>query len=104
MKKSELFAHILSIVSDITEISSDVILSSSRSEEVVDARILVVYFCFRKGLYPTQIAALSGFSHKRVNRLITSANARFSNKGYSKGQFSFYSEVVRSRLGLGGAE
>ena len=45
MRKSELFALILSIVSDITEISKEDIMSKCHKEDVVEARLLVIYFC-----------------------------------------------------------
>ena len=81
MKKSELFALILSIVSDVTEITAQEILSKSIAEEIVEARMLLIHFCFREGLMPSKIASLSGFSHRCINKYISKANSLISNGG-----------------------
>lgn len=58
MCKSEIFAEILNLVGKETEVSPELILSSSKVTEVVDARSIVVFFLTEYGLYPEQIAAL----------------------------------------------
>lgn len=58
MCKSEIFAEILNIVGKETEVSTELILSSSKVTEVVDARSIVVFFLTEYGLYPEQIATL----------------------------------------------
>ena len=58
MCKSEIFADILNIVGKETEVSTELILSSSKVTEVVDARSIVVFFLTEYGLYPEQIATL----------------------------------------------
>ncbi|MCY6351966.1 hypothetical protein OXV71_14400 [Bacteroides fragilis] len=68
MCKSEIFAEILNIVGKETEVSTELILSSSKVTEVVDARSIVVFFLTEYGLYPEQIAT---FLHK------TSASIRY---------------------------
>lgn len=81
MRKSELFALILSIVSDITEISKEDIMSKSHKEDVVEARLLVIYFCRKEGLLPSRIAQLMGMSHRNVNRSLSAVNVLISNGG-----------------------
>lgn len=54
MCKSEIFAEILNIVGKETEVSTELILSSSKVTEVVDARSIVVFFLTEYGLYPEQ--------------------------------------------------
>lgn len=44
MCKSEIFAEILNLVGKETEVSTELILSSSKVTEVVDARSIVVFF------------------------------------------------------------
>ena len=44
MCKSEIFAEILNIVGKETEVSKELILSTSKVTEVVDARSIVVFF------------------------------------------------------------
>lgn len=58
MCKSEIFAEILNLVGKETEVSTELILSSTKVTEVVDARSIVVFFLTEYGLYPEQIAAL----------------------------------------------
>ena len=58
MCKSEIFAEILNVVGKETEVSTELILSSSKVTEVVDARSIVVFFLAEYGLYPEQIATL----------------------------------------------
>ena len=52
MKKSEIFAETLSIVSEATEIEVDDILSDCRREEVVEARALLVYVLSKADFKP----------------------------------------------------
>lgn len=81
MKKSELFALILSIISDVTEISENDILSKSFKEDIVEARMLLIYFCHKEGLLPAKIAELSGLSHRCINKHISKANLLIPNGG-----------------------
>lgn len=66
MRKSEIFAAILSDVSSKAEIDSDRILSSERKEEVVDARYLVIFLLLGNGFYPAMIAERMGMTHACV--------------------------------------
>lgn len=52
MCKSEIFAEILEIVSQETEISVERILSSDKDTETVDARYLLVHILSEMGFYP----------------------------------------------------
>lgn len=99
MRKSELFALILSIVSDITEISKEDIMSKCHKEDVVEARLLVIYFCRKEGLLPSRIAQLMGMSHRNVNRSLSAVNVLISNSGYLNNQLKFYCETIKLRLG-----
>lgn len=50
MKKSEIFQKVLSVVSEHTETSQELILSTSRKTETVDARSIAIYYWKRYGL------------------------------------------------------
>lgn len=78
MKKSEIFAGILSEVSKETEIDSDRILSSERTEEVVDARYLVISMLSYSGFYPQMIADRMGMTPRAVRRAMSEFNSRLS--------------------------
>lgn len=56
MCKSEIFAEILNIVGKETEVSTELILSSSKVTEVVDARSIVVFFLTEYGLSCNAVA------------------------------------------------
>lgn len=91
MNKSELFAHILDVVSRETEVPADDILSESKIVEVVDARSLLAVSLYEAGFYPPVIARymkktpacirylIAGFEHrKNSNKIleISSQNIR----------------------------
>lgn len=56
MIKSEIFASVLRDVCEVTGISERGIMSKSKSEEIVDARHLLVVTLRRSGYYPGMIA------------------------------------------------
>jgi hypothetical protein len=66
--KSELFAKILSVVAETTELSTEIILSQSKTEECVAARALFVHFCCVKGV-PT--CAIRDYLGRKRNDCIT---------------------------------
>jgi hypothetical protein len=49
MDKLEYFSEVMQIVTELTDISGDEILSSCRKSEVVDARWLVIQLMYEKG-------------------------------------------------------
>lgn len=79
MRKSEIFAAILSDVSSEAEIDSDRILSSERKEEVVDARYLVIFLLLGNGFYHAMIAERMGLSARAVRSAILGFEARLAN-------------------------
>lgn len=79
MRKSEIFAAILSDVSSEAEIDSDRILSSERKEEVVDARYLVIFLLLGNGFYPAMIAERMGLTARAVRSAISGFEARLAN-------------------------
>lgn len=76
MCKSEIFAEILNIVGKETEVSTELILSSSKVTEVVDARSIVVFFLTEYGLYPEQIATLLHKTSASIRYLISTFESR----------------------------
>lgn len=75
MCKSEIFAEILNLVGEETEVSKELILSTSKVTEVVDARSIVVFFLTEFGLYPEQIAALLHKTSASIRYLISLKSA-----------------------------
>lgn len=76
MRKSQIFTLVLEAVSRETEIPSELILSSCKQTEVVDARSLLVHFLSLQGLYPSQIALLIGKTPASVRYLMSHFSAR----------------------------
>ena len=56
MRKSELFAEMLSDVSNETEIPSSLITSPSKRDEVLDARSILIHFMSLAGFYNSEIS------------------------------------------------
>lgn len=80
MNKSDIFARILSAVSTATDVPSELILSANRYEETVDARYLLVHLLSRHGLYPSQIAALTGHTRRCINKLLANFPGRLDSR------------------------
>lgn len=78
MCKSDVFQHILAIVSAETEVPPSAILSGDRRAETVDARYILTELCFRHGLYPCAIAAKTGLTARAVNHILATFEERIS--------------------------
>lgn len=72
----EFARQVLDLVSVETEISQELILSKSRSMDIVDARHLVIKLLHSKDIYPSRIAATFGMSPRSVRHVITAFDAR----------------------------
>lgn len=76
MCKSEIFAEILRLVSEETEISTSDILSGSKETDVVDARYLLVYLLYERGFYPSQIALHVSKTKRSINYILSGFSDR----------------------------
>ena len=79
---NKIYNEVLNLVASETEISAEVIVSKSRVEEVVDARQLVVWFCFKAGMHPRTIAEKLGISRQAVCQKIQTIANRRANKAF----------------------
>lgn len=70
MIKSEIFASVLRNVCEVTEIQESDIMSKSKSEEIVDARHLLVVTLRRSGYYPGMIAERLHISGRAVRNML----------------------------------
>ncbi len=95
MKKSEIFAGILTDVSAETEIDGCKILSGSRLEEVVDARYLVIFLLTGNGFYPAMIADRMGMTARAVRSALAGFEARLAG---SPGLRLVFERVARKWL------
>lgn len=94
MYKSSIFSHILAIVSEETEVSEELILSSCRQAEVVDARYILVRLLHEAGFYIRTIATLIHKTDKSVHHILSDFDNR---KRYGK-MLSINYEITRKEL------
>lgn len=92
-KMCKIYKEVLRLVSEVTEISAERIVSHSRLAEVVEARQMVVWFCFKAGMYPRTIAEQLGISRQAVCQKIQTIADRRQNKA-----FEFVFQRVASRV------
>lgn len=94
MSKKTIFARILAIVAEETEISQEAILSKTHREEVVDARHILIYFLSQHGFHPCQIADFIGIRPRSVTYALTSITDRVSASLFLRNQM----ETIRKRI------
>ena len=76
MHKQNIFANTITAVSTATDLPVEVILSKCRSEEAVDARYILFHLLSVNGLYPSQIASLTGHTRRCVNKILSQFSSR----------------------------
>lgn len=93
--KSELFAKILNIVAETTELSTEVILSKCKSDECVAARALFVHFCCAKGI-PTCI--IRDYLGRKRNDCIANAHSAYYAFHKSSLYFRDLADTIERKL------
>lgn len=78
----KIYKEVLRLVAEETEISADLIQSKSRLEDVVSARQMVTYFCFRAGMSPSTIASHLGISRQAVCQKIATIEDKRKLKSF----------------------
>lgn len=81
MCKKELLEKIISIVSELTEISRDEMLSRSRRSDIIEARYLVIYLLKTYGVRPYKIAKMLNLPERSVYYSIGSFFSRSDQDG-----------------------
>ena len=81
MRKSEVYARIISAVSMETEIPVEIIEGGGKSTEVVDARHMTVFFLSQYGFYPSQIAPLIHCSRQGAASMLRNFDLRRKQSG-----------------------
>lgn len=89
MKKYAIFDDALTKVADITDISKESILSKTRTEEIVYARLLIILYCHKKGLHIAQIAPMLGKSIQGAYQSLYKAMDRYSYDDIFKADFDY---------------
>lgn len=79
--QKELLNEIVFIVSELTEISREDLLSRSRRSDIIEARCLLVYILRYLGVRPYKIAKLLSIPERSVYYSITSFSVRSDQDG-----------------------
>lgn len=96
MCKTEIFADLLNMVSRVTEVSADDILSDCRMEEIVDARCILVFLLNEMGFYPGQIAILINKTPAGIRYLLLSCSSRFKGNTIIESNLKVIREQLKS--------
>lgn len=94
MCKSEIFSRIMEAVSIETEVSDILILSNSKSMEVVDARSILAKLLQESGFYPMQIARFMQKTPACIRFLLTNYESRKNTNKIIK----IYTQNIRKAL------
>lgn len=94
MGKQETFNAVLSLIEEETEVGRELILSGNKSEEVVDARALLIYILHEIGFYSAQIAALTGICPRCVTPFING----FKDRKDKRRMLGIYYEKMKRKL------
>lgn len=81
MKKNILFAEVLQVVASETDLAGEVITSTNRTREAVDARYMLVAALLRKGLYRSDVAHFLGVSRQAIGAIDNSFENRCKVSG-----------------------
>ena len=82
----KLYREVLDLVSAETEIPVELITAKCRLAEIVDARQLVAYFCYKAGMNRQAIADKLGISRQAVCQKIETINDKRMLKSF---EFNF---------------
>lgn len=91
----KIYNEVLRLVAEETELSAEIITSKSRLAEVVDARQMVVWFCFKAGLHPRTIAEKLGISRQAVCQKIATIGDKRMLKSFEFNFKRIEAEFVR---------
>lgn len=94
--KAKYYATVMSVVSDLTDLSEEDILHGRRTMEVVDARWLCVRLMRDIGLYPYQIAEFMSMNVRNVQYIITNFDDRLR---LGDAMLGMYLSLAKERLG-----
>ena len=71
MYKQDYFDRVLSVVAELSELSVDNILHGRKTDEVVDARWIIVKILHEQGYHTAKIALLLNMTQRNVTHIVT---------------------------------
>lgn len=96
MYKTQIFQTVLKAVEEETELAPELIISTCKQEEVVDARAMLVKVMNEHGLYPVQIERLTGIDARRVTYFLLGFKDRINSRKILRINY----ENVKKKVGL----
>lgn len=93
--KAKYYATVMSVVSDLTDLTEAQILNGKRTMEVVDARWLCVRLMRDIGLYPFQIAELMSMNVRTIQYILINFDDRMK---FGDAMLKIYLRMAQKRL------
>lgn len=93
--KTKYYKAVMSVVTDLTDLSENEILNGKRNMEVVDARWLCVRLLKDIGLYPYQIAEMMVMSVRSVQYILNNFDDRMR---FGDAMLKTYTYMAKKRL------
>lgn len=94
--KAKYYATVMSVVTDLTDLTENDILHGKRTMEVVDARWLAVRLMRDIGLYPFQIAEMMEMTVRSVQYILNNFDDRMK---FGDAMLKIYVQMAKKRLG-----
>ena len=92
----QIFQETLAAVMDETGLEKEQILSNNKSEEMVDARSILIKIMYERGLYPIQISGFTGICQRSVNRFLIGFKERCDSRKIMRLNY----ENAKTKVGL----
>lgn len=96
MYKVQMFQDALKAVVEETEVSSELILSGCKQEDVIDARAILIKLLRDMGFYPIQISKITGLNSRSVNLFLLGFGERINSRKIMRINY----ERLRNNLGM----
>ena len=96
MYQKDYFEKLVSVVAELSELSADNILYGRKTDEVVDARWIIVKILHEQGYHTSKIAMFLNMTQRNVTHILTVFHDRFN--GYDS-LFKAIYQKARIRVG-----
>lgn len=98
MRKEDLFQYAINLVSEITDITKENIMSKSRKIEYVDARYMIVYILHNHGLYYDEIAGMMKCTPANIRTIITNMQYRQTGNRSFRNKLKITSKYLENKI------
>ena len=93
--KTKMFETILDVVSEETEVSKEDILSIRKDDEILEARILFVWFCYQ---YDMHVPDIMRFLGRKSESAVTNKIHSYHSWSATKCMFRYYAKKIAAVL------